>query len=206
MASLGVRDEPRGISATSGGDRSREGLSIEFGNIRAFRGRNVIGRFPVLETWVTLQALDRPANEVRGFLSRLNAWLPSLVIAEDTIIAEVVARVGRELQSLAGTPNDFVLCESTPKRGVYSIGFGYEEEEVARACLTEARALCLAAVHDFYDPAATWLGFGLPTKRGRERGDRDRRGAKRAISPCTGSTGLKPNLLQLGYMDELRGS
>lgn len=156
MASLGVRDEARGRTSDGGVARAEADFSIEFGNIRAFRGRNLIGRFPVLETWVTLRALDRHAREFPGFLARVRAWLPEVRIADDAHVAEVLPRVAQQIQTLAGMPNDFVLCEPTSRDGVYSIGFGFDEEEVARACLDEARTLCTAAViGSAYDAPAT---------------------------------------------------
>jgi cyanophycin synthetase len=155
MASLGVRDELQRQSTPQGNPLPSPEQTITFGNIRAFRGRNLIGRYPVLETWVTLGAFDRPAGTLPGFLDRIGTWVPSLQLAPETHLAEVLARVGSELQRLAGLPDDFVLWAPTPHDGIYSVGFGYQEEELARACLDEARALCLAAIADRpYDAAA----------------------------------------------------
>jgi cyanophycin synthetase len=181
----------------------REPFTIEFGAVRAFRGRNILGRFPVLETWARLGALDRPIDELPGFARRVQEWLPSLDVSAISHPAELLPRVASELQALAGTPNDFIVSSPAPERGVYSVGFGFEEEDVARACLDEARALCLGAVHDApYDAAGVverlrslayeaWPGTRVVAIAEAARA--------RDIPVRFVNKALKPNLLQLGY-------
>ena len=137
---------------------------MEFRKVLALRGPNIWANFPVLEAWVDLMELqDSPSDQLAGFNDRLMSWLPSLVehrcslgqrggfferLRHGTYQAHILEHVTLELQSLAGTPVDFGRARETSEPGVYKVVIEYKEEELARACLATAHALCLAAVHN----------------------------------------------------------
>jgi cyanophycin synthetase len=144
---------------------------MEIVKVLALRGPNVWANFPVLEAWVELGELSRSdCNELPGFNDRLTAWLPTMVdhrcnvgqrggffqrLHEGTNLAHALEHVAIELQTLAGTNVGFSRTSETAKAGTYKVVVECEEEAVGRACLAEARALCLAALHDRpYDVAA----------------------------------------------------
>jgi cyanophycin synthetase len=119
----------------------------------------------VLEAWVDLkQSSDRKASDqLPGFSQRLMAWLPSMVehrctsgqrggffelLRRGADQAHVLEHVTLELQSLAGTPVGFGRARETSEAGVYQVVVEYKNEDLARACLTAAHALCQAAVSD----------------------------------------------------------
>jgi cyanophycin synthetase len=203
MASLGIHDKPRDSHVSVESDTPSAALTIEPDKIRIFRGRNVMGRFPALETWVTLGALNCRAGDRPGFVDRVRAWLPSLEITEDSHFSEVLPRVASALQTLAGMPDEFIFSAPTSLAGVYSVGFGFQEEQVARACFAEARRICLAAANDEpYDITATltrlrslayeaWPGT-LITAFVTAAQTRD-------IPVQWVNKSVKPNLLQLGW-------
>jgi cyanophycin synthetase len=145
---------------------------MHFRKVLALRGPNMWARFPVLEAWVDLQDLkDSPSDEIPGFNDRLMSWLPTMIehrcsigerggfferLRRGTFQAHILEHVTLELQELAGTPVGFGKARETSEDGVYKVVVQYREEALARACLEEARELCLAAVHDRpYDAAAT---------------------------------------------------
>jgi cyanophycin synthetase len=137
---------------------------MEFRKVLALRGPNIWANFPVLEAWVDLGALkDSSSDELPGFNERLKAWLPTLVehrcsvgtrggfferLRRGTYQAHILEHVALELQSLAGTEVGFGRTRETSQEGVYKVALEYEDEELGRACLEAARALCLAAVQD----------------------------------------------------------
>jgi cyanophycin synthetase len=137
---------------------------MEFRKVLALRGPNIWANFPVLEAWVDLKELnDSPSDQLPGFNERLRAWLPSLEehrcsvgqsggfferLQRGTYQAHILEHVTLELQTLAGTPVEFGRARETSKVGVYQVVVEYKEEELARACLTVAHELCLAAVYD----------------------------------------------------------
>jgi cyanophycin synthetase len=135
---------------------------MEFRRVLALRGPNVWASFPVLEAWVELGELKEVASsEIAGFNERLMSWLPTLVehrcsvgtrggfferLRRGTYLAHVLEHVALELQTLAGTEVGFGRTRQANEGGVYKVVVRYREEEVGRACLEAARALCLAAV------------------------------------------------------------
>jgi cyanophycin synthetase len=137
---------------------------MEFRKVLALRGPNIWANFPVLEAWVDLQDLkDSPSDEIPGFNDRLMSWLPTMIehkcsigerggfferLRRGTYQAHILEHVTLELQELAGTPVAFGKARETSEAGVYKVVIQYREEKLARACLEEARTLCLAAVHD----------------------------------------------------------
>jgi cyanophycin synthetase len=143
---------------------------MEFRKVLALRGPNIWANFPVLEAWVDLkQWQNSPSDRLPGFNERLTAWLPSMVehrcsigqpggfferLRRGTYLAHILEHVTLELQTLAGTPVGFGRARETSEDGVYKVVIEYKEEELARACLTAAHALCMAAIAgESYDVA-----------------------------------------------------
>src|SRR5262249_23158597 len=62
------------------------------------------------------------------------------------------------LQVLAGSSVKFGLVQPTSQPGLSRVIIEYEEEDLARACLEAAHALCLAAIHDRPYDAPAQLG------------------------------------------------
>src|SRR3954470_22904642 len=122
--------------------------------ILALRGPNIWARFPVLEVWVDLKALeDRSPEAIHQFDEKLIAWLPALVALSDLAggdldglgrsgrgahLAHVLGHVTLELQRLAGLRVGFVRTRESHEAGVYRVAIAYEEEELARSCLETA--------------------------------------------------------------------
>ncbi|MFO7599165.1 MAG: cyanophycin synthetase [Candidatus Desulfacyla sp.] len=135
---------------------------MEFRRIWALRGPNRWAGFPSLEVELDLGALKgRASHRIPGFNERLMAWLPSLMehrcsteerggfferLRRGTDLAHILEHVTLELQSLSGSDVRFGRERQISAQGVYQVVIEYEEEEVARACLSVARELCLAAV------------------------------------------------------------
>jgi cyanophycin synthetase len=135
---------------------------MEFRRIWALRGPNLWASFPVIEAELDLGDLkDRSSDEMPGFNDRLMTWLPTLIehrcsvgerggffqrLRRGTYLAHILEHVTLELQSLAGTDVGFGRARETSTEGVYKVAIEYDEEELARACLTVGRELCLAAV------------------------------------------------------------
>jgi len=135
---------------------------MEFRRIWALRGPNRWAGFPCLEVELDLGTLkDRASDQITGFNERLISWLPSLMehrcstdkrggfferLRRSTDLAHILEHVTLELQSLSGSDVRFGRERKTSTEGVYQVVIEYEEEEVARACLSVARELCLAAV------------------------------------------------------------
>jgi cyanophycin synthetase len=147
---------------------------MDFRKVLALRGPNVWANFPVLEAWVDLGALrDTASSEMPGFNDRLKAWLPTLVehrcsvgrpggfferLDRGTYLAHILEHVALELQTLAGSEAGFGRTRQVTDDGLYKVAVEYEFEELGRACLDEARDLCLAAVHDQPFEAAAAVG------------------------------------------------
>jgi len=150
---------------------------MEILKVLALRGPNIWANFPVLEAWVDLGELrDSPSDQLPGFNERLMAWLPTMIehrcsvgtrggfferLRRGTYQAHILEHVTIELQTLAGTEVGFGRARETAKEGTYKVVVEFEDESVARACLAEARELCLAAVYDRpYDVAAAVKRLG----------------------------------------------
>jgi len=150
---------------------------MEILKVLALRGPNIWANFPVLEAWVDLGELrDSPSDQLPGFNERLMAWLPTMIehrcsigtrggfferLRRGTYQGHILEHVTIELQTLAGTEVGFGRARETAKEGTYKVVVEFEDESVARACLAEARELCLAAVYDrAYDVAAAVKRLG----------------------------------------------
>jgi len=123
---------------------------MEFRKTLALRGPNVWARSSALEVWVDLGGLkDTPPRELPGFVERVGAWLPPLAgpCGEVETLAHALGLVVCELSGLADAPAGFGQTRPTSEAGVYRVAFGYQDEEVARACLNSALDLCTAAAH-----------------------------------------------------------
>lgn len=137
---------------------------MEIRRVRALRGPNIWARFPVLEAVVDLQELkDTPSDAIPGFNDRLMAWLPTMIehrcgvgvrggffqrLRSGTWMGHIMEHVTLELQALAYKDAGFGKARETPEEGVYRVAFRYRNEEIGRACLDTAFALCMAAVYD----------------------------------------------------------
>jgi cyanophycin synthetase len=137
---------------------------MEFRRIVALRGPNIWAKSPVLEAWVDLGELkDSASNAIPGFNDRLMAWLPEMIehecsigtrggfferLRRGTYLAHILEHVTLELQNRAGSKLGYGRARETMTEGVFRVAFRYEEEALARACVTTARELCLAAVYD----------------------------------------------------------
>jgi cyanophycin synthetase len=184
---------------------------MELLKVWALRGPNVWARCPVLEVAVDLGCLRgfSPGGSP-GFIDRLLGWLPSLSdtpggfgerLRDGTGLADILERVALELQALAGSDVRFGRARAEPS-GAWAVVVEYEYEELARACLDVARALCLAAVEGRpFDSAGA-------VERLRDLEHRLRPGhGTRAIIRAARARGLPveplgpplENLLQLGY-------
>jgi cyanophycin synthetase len=132
-------------------------------NVRALRGPNIWANFAVLEVLVDLDDLkNSPSNTIPGFNQRVKEWLPSLIehrcglgvrggffqrLDEGTYLGHVLEHITLELQTLAGTDVGYGKARETDEDGVYKVAVEYEDEQLARECLSAAWELCLAAVH-----------------------------------------------------------
>ncbi len=137
---------------------------MEIRKVLALRGPNIWANFPVLETWIDLTELrDRGSDALPGLNDRLKSWLPSLVdhrctlgqrggfyaeLDRGTSLAHILEHLTLELQCFAGTQVTFSRTHETSELGVYKVIVEYKEEDLARACVTVAAELCLAAAHD----------------------------------------------------------
>ncbi|MCU0835705.1 MAG: cyanophycin synthetase [Chromatiaceae bacterium] len=147
---------------------------LEIRRIWALRGPNIWADYPVLELELELGDLrDRSSDEIPGFNERLKTWLPSLIehrcsvgerggffqrLERGTYMAHILEHVTLELQTLAGSPVGFGRARETKVDGVYRVAIEFDEEPLARACLTAARTLLLAAVEGAPFDVAAELG------------------------------------------------
>ncbi len=143
--------------------------------INYLRGPNIWTYRPVLEVWLDLGDLEGfPSNKLPGLTERLIEWLPALEehhcgvgerggfiqrLREGTWAGHILEHIVIELLNLAGMPTGFGQTRETSRRGVYRMVFRARDEAVARAALTEAHALLLAAIRQREDGAA---GFDVP--------------------------------------------
>jgi cyanophycin synthetase len=127
---------------------------MDFLHVWALRGPNVWARCPALEVAVDLGRLrGLSPSGTPGFIDRLLGWLPSRGgcpapfrerLREGIGLAHILKYVALELQALAGSDVRFGRTRHEPS-GAWTVVVEYEYEELARACLDAARALCLAA-------------------------------------------------------------
>jgi len=145
---------------------------MEIRKVLTLRGPNIWANFPVIEAWVDLGVWkDRSSDAIPGFNDRLMAWLPTLVehrcsigerggffqrLSRGTYLAHILEHVVLELQTLAGVGVGFGRARETSEEGVFKVVFRFREEKLARACLTSARELIMAAAQDLpFDVTAT---------------------------------------------------
>lgn len=140
--------------------------------INYLRGPNIWTYRPVLEVWLDLGDLeDFPSNKLPGLTERLIEWLPALEehhcgvgerggfiqrLREGTWAGHIMEHIVIELLNLAGMPTGFGQTRETSRRGVYRMVFRARDEAVARAALTEAHALLLAAIRQREEGAASF--------------------------------------------------
>ncbi|MFC1835155.1 cyanophycin synthetase [Thermodesulfobacteriota bacterium] len=131
--------------------------------VRALRGPNIWANFTVLEVLVDLEDLKHsPSDTIPGFNQRVKEWLPSLVehrcgigvrggffqrLDGGTYLGHVLEHITLELETLAGTDVGYGKTRETDEEGVYKVAIEYEEEQLARECLSAAWDLCNAAVY-----------------------------------------------------------
>ncbi len=147
-------------------------MDIEIVEVHFIRGPSRWTYRPILEAVVDIGGLeDFPSNRIPGFPERLAAWLPGLVehecsygerggflrrLAEGTWPAHILEHVAIELQARAGAPAGYGRARETSRRGVYRVVIDAAQEETARAALSAARDLVMAAIEDRpYDVAGT---------------------------------------------------
>ncbi|MCA9263328.1 MAG: cyanophycin synthetase [Planctomycetales bacterium] len=134
-----------------------------FEKVLALRGPNIWANFPVLEAWIDIGPFEqRPSDTLPGFNERLMQWIPSMIehrcslgerggfferLRRGTYLGHILEHVTLELQSLAGPAVGFGRARETSREGVYRVAIEYHNEELARACLESAFALCMAAAH-----------------------------------------------------------
>jgi len=145
---------------------------MEIRKVLTLRGPNIWANFPVIEAWVDLgEWKDRSSESIPGFNDRLMSWLPTLVehrcsagerggflqrLSRGTYMAHILEHVVLELQTLAGVEVGFGRARETSDEGVYKVVFRFREEKLARACLSSARELIMAAAQDLpFDVTAT---------------------------------------------------
>ncbi|HLT25996.1 MAG TPA: cyanophycin synthetase, partial [Zeimonas sp.] len=140
-------------------------LDIDIVEVHYIRGPSRWTYRPVLEAVVDIGGLeDFPSNRIPGLAERLEQWLPGLVehrcsygerggflrrLHEGTWPAHILEHVAVELQALAGAPDaGFGRARETSKRGVYRVVVCAFQEETARAALSAARDLVMAAIEN----------------------------------------------------------
>jgi cyanophycin synthetase len=128
---------------------------MELLTVRALRGPNVWSRLPVLEAEVELKALagsaeasSAPRERLAALLHEAEGLIPGSpapgTLREAASAAHVLGRLTLALQRLAGCELLFVHARPASD-GRYRVAVAYEEEDVGRACLAAAHALCLSA-------------------------------------------------------------
>lgn len=144
---------------------------MEIRKVLALRGPNIWANFPVLEAWVDLgEYRSLPTDRIAGFRERLLTLLPKLSEATSVgqqgifadrlerglSLAHVLEQVMLHLQSEAGSSVGFGRSTETAEPGVYKVAVEYNDEQVGRATLAEAKDLILSVVQGLsFDAAAS---------------------------------------------------
>jgi cyanophycin synthetase len=126
---------------------------MDISRVRALRGPNMWSRHTAIEAIVACTDDECSIDRLPGFEARLRALLPDLgplrTVAADPApqlsLSYVLARVGRELQVMAGCDVIFSGDMPTPEAGVSRVVVAYTQEAVGRLALEQARLLCEAA-------------------------------------------------------------
>jgi len=142
---------------------------MELRTVRCLRGPNLWSRCLVLEATLTFDSADElTEHQLAAFETRLLDWLPSLqqrsgnerpvepVLLPRLRLARGLERVALELQRLAGSDVWFGRTQTKSSPTECTVVVEYREEEVGRAALNAAMAICSAALaNDSCDIAAT---------------------------------------------------
>lgn len=122
---------------------------IEVQKTTVYRGPNIWARMPVIQMIIDIGELeDRPTNKIPGFYERLTELMPSLYdhgcslgrpggflqrMREGTWMGHVLEHVALEFQNLSGAEVSRGKTRSTGDRGVYSVVFEHQQEDVGLA-------------------------------------------------------------------------
>ncbi|WP_395739705.1 cyanophycin synthetase [Prosthecobacter sp.] len=133
---------------------------LDIREIHFLRGPNIWSNDPVLEAWVDLGSLkDTSSDIVPGFADQLKAWFPGMIehrcsigerggffqrLDTGTWPGHILEHVTLELQTLAGNTVGFGKARETCVEGLYKVVIEYLDENVAEACMREAREILLA--------------------------------------------------------------
>jgi cyanophycin synthetase len=145
---------------------------IEILGITSLRGPNMWTWDPVIESLVDIGELeDFPSDTIPGFADRLVALMPGLMehrcsydeyggfvrrLREGTWPGHVMEHVTLELFGLAGVPGGFGRAREISLRGQYKVVVTAWYDDLARACLVDARDVVMRMINDEpYDLAAT---------------------------------------------------
>src|SRR3954471_5225664 len=137
---------------------------LKLRELRAMRQHNLYAYMPVLRAVLEVGPyLEKGSDQFPGFVERLVGWLPGLREHECSIgrpggfierlrrgthLPHIAEHVCIELQNMMGFDVTFGRARNAGERGVYQIIVSYEEEIPARAALTSAIKITLAAMHD----------------------------------------------------------
>ncbi len=133
---------------------------LDIREIHFLRGPNIWTNDPVLEAWVDLGGLkDTSSDLVPGFAEQLKTWFPGMIehrcsigerggffqrLDKGTWPGHILEHVTLELQTLAGNTVGFGKARETCVEGLYKVVIEYLDENVAEACMREAREILLA--------------------------------------------------------------
>src|SRR5215216_4235241 len=122
---------------------------IEVRKTTTYRGPNIWARMPVILMVVDIGELEeRPTNKIPGFYEHLTELIPSIYdhgcsvgrpggflqrMREGTWMGHVLEHVALELQNLAGAEVARGKTRGTGERGVYSVVFEHQQEDVGLA-------------------------------------------------------------------------
>lgn len=133
---------------------------LDIREIHFLRGPNIWTNDPVMEAWVDLGGLkDTSSDIVPGFSEQIKKWFPGMIehrcsigerggffqrLDTGTWPGHILEHVTLELQTLAGNTVGFGKARETCVEGLYKVVIEYLDENVAEACLHEAREILLA--------------------------------------------------------------
>ncbi|HEY0042799.1 MAG TPA: cyanophycin synthetase, partial [Flavisolibacter sp.] len=190
--------------------------------IKVLRGPNYwsIKRHKLIQLTLDLEELvDKPTDEIPGFLERIQQLLPSLHehrcslgkpggfferVKEGTWIGHVAEHIALEIQTLAGINVSFGQTRGTGEDGVYHMVFQYGEEEEGRytalAALRIAEALIKGEEYDLQKDINEIRRLWFREKLGPSTGSIVAEARKRNIPVLRLDKG---SLVQLGYGNKL---
>lgn len=128
---------------------------MEIVKVLALRGPNIWSQVTALEIWLDTSAALEHGREECDLDERLAKLVPgyrrektdgSGREAAGFVLAAALQAVLLQLQRLAGTQVSFGLTSASIRPGQFRVVVEFEEEQVARECLTEAREIVLAAL------------------------------------------------------------